>query len=239
MRVGLTSSFVERNFFVIILVPLIAVVSITLLYPLVYALYTSFYKWNLSAAYLGKRFIGLAQYKKVFVDPDLRAAFFNTLLYMVLILPLQMVLGIWIAVLLQGIRRGNRIFRTIFLIPVVLPPVGVGIIFKIFLNTDMGLLPFFLKHIGVTNYALLSDPFLAKLCVAMVNVWEAAPAVAILVGAGLASLDPAPFESAVIDGANAWQVFRLITFPLIRPVIAVVLLIGAITYSGSSMSSTC
>jgi multiple sugar transport system permease protein len=223
----LTSSFFERNFFGIILVPLIAMVSITLLYPLLYALYTSFYKWNLFAAYLGKRFIGLAQYKKVFLDPAVTGAFLNTLLYMVLILPLQMVLGTWIAVLLEGLKKGRAFFQTIFLIPVVLPAVGVGIIFKIFLNTDMGLLPFFLKQLGFANFALLSDPFLAKLCIVGVHVWEATPSVAILVGAALRSLDRAPFESAIIDGANGWQVFRFITFPLIKPVIAVILLIGA------------
>lgn len=219
--------FAENKFYFLLLIPLLTLLSATLLYPLIYAFVTSFYKWNLARAFLGKKFVGFSQYIQIFEDEALIKALINTFFYMLVIVPLELILGTLIATLLQGKFLGKKIFQTILFLPVVLTPVGVGIIWKVLLNTDMGAIPYFLDVLGFKRYALLSDPLMAKFCIVVVDVWATTPFVFILVLAALSSLPQSPFEAGIIDGASKWQIFRYITFPLIKPVLSVVILIRA------------
>jgi multiple sugar transport system permease protein len=217
--------FLEKHFFLILLIPLIVLLSITLLYPLIYAFITSFYKWNLHQPYIPKKFVGLSQYIQLFKDEYLLKALLNTVIYILAIIPLEMFLGILFALLLEGSFRGKNIFQMFLFVPVVLTPVGVGIIWKILLITDFGVIPYYLHRIGFPWWTLLSDPFFAKVCIIVVDAWANTPFVFIMILASLTSFDPSIKEAALMDGASKLQVFLYVTFPLIKPVIYVVILI--------------
>lgn len=220
-----TENFLERHILIILLVPLLATLCAVLLYPLGYSLVLSFCKWSIARPFLGKKFVGISQYLKAFRSGPFLISIVNTFIFTGAAVSIQLLLGIGIALLLHGDFKGRRVFQTILFIPVVLTPVGVGILWKILLNTDIGLIPYLLSRIGFHGISLLSNPLLAKLCIIMVDVWTETPFVFILVLASLKSLPLEPFEAAHIDGASPRQIFRYITLPLIKPVILVVLLI--------------
>lgn len=222
-----TENFAEKHILIILLVPLLVTLCSVLLYPLGYSLVLSLCKWSIARPFLGKKFVGISQYIKAFKSGPFFIAIVNTFIFTGAAVSIQLVLGIGIALLLHGDFRGRGIFQTVLFIPVVLTPVGVGILWKILLSTDIGLLPYMLSRMGFREISLLSNPLLAKLCIIMVDIWTETPFVFIIVLASLESLPLEPFEAAHIDGASRWQIFRYITLPLIKPLILVVVLIRA------------
>ena len=218
-------NFIGRHILIIFFLPLVIVLCTILLYPLVYAVITSFFRWKFDAPYLGRRFVGISQYIKVFQNKPFLSSVINTFIFSGGAVTLEFILGVGIAILLEGDFKGRKIFMAILFISVVVPPVGVGILWKTLLSTDVGIVPYLLSSIGFTDISLLGDPILAKASIIMVDVWATTPFVFVLTLTGLESLPPEPVEAAVLDGASPWQVFRYIKFPLIKPVILVVVLI--------------
>ncbi|MCD6318546.1 sugar ABC transporter permease [Candidatus Aerophobetes bacterium] len=222
MKIGV---WIERHILIIFLIPLLLTLCAVLLYPLGYSLISSFYKWSIARPFMGKKFIGISQYVKAFKDELFISSVVNTFIFTGIAVSIELTLGIGIALLLAGDFKGKKIFQSVLFIPVVLTPVGVGILWKILLNTDMGLIPYLFSKIGFTGVSFLSNPILAKFAIIIVDVWETTPFVFIMILAALESLPPEPFEAAVIDGASRWQLLQHITFPLIKPIILVILLI--------------
>ena len=217
--------FIEKHTLIILLVPLLVTLCTVLLYPIGYSFLLSLHKWSFARPFLGKTFVGISQYLKALTSEPFLVSIVNTLVFAASAVSIQLVLGIVIALLLHGNFKGRKIFQTILFIPVVLTPVGVGILWKILLSTDIGLFPYILSTIGFPGISLLSNPLLAKLCIIMIDIWTETPFVFIMVLASLESLPSEPFEAAYIDGASRRQIFRYITLPLIKPVIMVVVLI--------------
>jgi multiple sugar transport system permease protein len=186
------------------------------LYPLIYAFIMSFAEWNLIKP---SRFVGLENYRRAFDDPIFWMALKNTIFYTVVTVPGQMVLGLGIALLLDGPLRARAFFRTLYYIPVVTSWVVVSLIFTYLFNGQAGLINWVLRDgLGVIdkNINWLGEPFTAKLTIAILGIWKGVGWTMVIFLAGLQSIPSDLYEAAAVDGAGGWRRLRDITIPLIR-----------------------
>ena len=149
----------------------------------------------------------------------------SPLLYMLIALPLEFVLGLALAVLISHHMVLKRIVMPLLLIPMVLAPVVVGLVARLNLNPDFGLLGIMLREIGIAPEGLLGTPFNAFLTIVAVDIWQWTPFVTMIFLAAIIGMPREPFEAAVVDGASRWHIFRRITLPMLQPIIGVVLLL--------------
>jgi len=208
----------------LLLLPSILLLLGITIYPIIYALNLSFYKWGMTSGE-PMVYVGLDNYSKLASDPEYHNALANTLFFTAMTITLSFTIGLMIAILLNSEVRGLSIYRTVIMIPTILTPVVVGISFRFLYNYDIGLINYFLGVVGLTKQPWLGDPSLALPALALVDVWEWTPFMALILFAGLQSLPDAPFEAAQIDGASSFQSFRYITLPLLKPAISVAVLI--------------
>ena len=196
---------------------ILAVVGI----PVVYSLYLSFHQWKLTTFQKGVPFVGLDNYLKAIGDDGFWHSLQLTLGFMVVALSVEIVLGIALAVLLDQAFKGRRTVLILLLLPMFVTNVVIGLIWRILLSYDFGVVNWLLSLLGLPKVAWLGDPGLALWSLVIVDVWNTTAFVALLVLAGLAAVPDEPRQAARVDGASSWQTFRLITLPLLRPVIFV------------------
>jgi multiple sugar transport system permease protein len=176
-------------------------------------------------------FLGFDNYRRLMrEDPVFWESFSTTLTFVFGVVSVEFVLGFALALLLFHHIQRRRVVLTLLLIPMMLAPVAVGLMWKLMLQGEFGMLTHYLREIGLLGLrsAPLGNYDLVLPTVMLVDVWEWTPFVTLVVLAGLLSLPREPFEAAVMDGARPWQVFRDITVPLMRPIIALVLLLRGI-----------
>jgi len=196
---------------------IIAVVGI----PTVYSLYLSFHQWKLTTFKRGVPFVGLDNYAKALSDDAFWHSMQVTLVFTLVALTFEMVLGIGLAVLLDQDFRGRRTTRILLLLPMFVTNVVIGLIWRILLSYDFGVVNWVLSLFGLPKVAWLGDPTLALWSLIVIDVWNTTAFVALIVLAGLQGIPDEPRQAARVDGASSWQVFRLITLPLLRPVLLV------------------
>jgi multiple sugar transport system permease protein len=137
-------------------------------------------------------------------------------------------IGFLIAILLNQVERFRNVYYFILLIPLLINPVVVGLIWRMFLHPQLGILNYLIGFIGIEPVNWLGDPQNAFITIIFVDIWHQVSFMIILLLAGLASIPEEPYEAARVDGANAFQQFRDITLPYMRPVIIITLLIRLI-----------
>ena len=169
------------------------------------------------------RFVGADQYVRVFGDSLFRAGIFNTLLFSAGAVLAQMVLGFALALMTTRLTRGRVVYRTIFLLPILVPGIAIGAIWKLMYNFDFGVLNQMLGVVGVAPVDWLGNGATALLAVIAVDVWHWTPFVFLLMLAGLESLPTDVYEAARVDGATFRQEMRHVTLPLMLPTIVVTL----------------
>jgi raffinose/stachyose/melibiose transport system permease protein len=181
-------------------------------------------RWNLFSA----EFVGLDNFQQFFREPALVKGFVNTFVYAFLTSGAKVVLGLALAVLLtsQIIARGW--LRSVVFFPVLVSTIGVGVMFKVLLDPFDGAVNTVLSWVGITGPGWLTDPSLALFSVAMVDVWKGVGLATLIYIAGLVAIPQEYYEAARVDGANAWQNFRSITLPLVRPATVTVVLLSLI-----------
>ncbi|WP_322726511.1 carbohydrate ABC transporter permease [Streptomyces spongiae] len=184
-------------------------------YPLVYALWLSF--TNSDGLSSRTRFVGLANYKEVFSDPDTMASLGRTALFTGITVPLSIVAGLMLAVLVNQPIRARGVFRTLLYLPAVVPPVGAALTFKLIFDRDSGAANGFLDLFSVNGVPWLVDPY-ARWVLIVLTMWGVGN-VMIISLAGLQDIPKELLEAARVDGANPWQSFTRITLPLLSPVI--------------------
>ena len=165
--------------------------------------------------------VGLSNYAKLPQDNLLRAGALNTLIFAVVAVALQMLIGFVLALLTTRVVRGRVFYRTVFILPILVPGIIIGAIWKLMYSYDFGVLNSVLVFLGLAPQDWLGSPDLALLSVIIVDVWHWTPFCFLLLLAGLESLPDDIFEAAKIDGATRWQQLRHITLPLMLPTIAV------------------
>ncbi|MFV0429194.1 MAG: carbohydrate ABC transporter permease [Arachnia sp.] len=174
-------------------------------------------------------FVGLENFTRALTDPTLAQSVIVTVTYVALGVGIEMALGIAIALLMRRDFLGRGLVRALVLIPMVLTPVVAGLTWRLLMDPTSGTINWLLGSLGLgDSHAFLSNPSTALFAVIVVEVWQNTPYVIIIVLAGLESLDPAPLEAAQIDGATGWRNLIHVVLPMIRPVIAIVVLLRII-----------
>jgi multiple sugar transport system permease protein len=216
------SSGTERALPFLLLAPTLLVLFALSIYPLVYAV-----KVSLQTGTGPRAGWSLENFARLFSDAFFLSALLHTIVYAAAALTCEFLLGLGLAVLLNQEMRGRSIFRASLLVPMMLPPVVVGVIWRLALNPNFGAINGTLKSLGVETESLTwtASPRLAFLSVIAVDVWQWTPFVFLILLAGLQAIPQEPYEAARIDGSSAWQTFRYITLPLLKPAILIVLLL--------------
>jgi multiple sugar transport system permease protein len=190
--------------------------------PIVYAAVLSFRDYNLARP--GQdRWVGLRNYVQLAMDPAVQRSLLTTLFFVVVSVGASLVLGMALALLVNEIDTGKRIFRTLFFLPMLLAPAVIGVMWRFLLNDQAGPIGWLLKQV-VPGISPLSDPSLALWSVTMVDVWTWTPFVFMILLAGLESVPQEPLEAAEVDGANAFQKFIHVVLPSLLPLISIAVL---------------
>ena len=192
--------------------------------PTFASFYFSLTRWTL----FDVEFIGLDNFATFFHEPMLVEGFVNTFIYGFVTSGLKVVLGLAIAVLLTGQIFGRSYLRSTIFFPVLVSTIGIGITFKVLMDPFDGLINQALGAVGITGPAWLTDPAWALMSVALVDVWKGVGIATLIYIAGIAAIPQEFYEAAKMDGASAWQRFRTVTLPLVKPATGTVILLSLI-----------
>jgi multiple sugar transport system permease protein len=193
--------------------------------PLGYSLLTSLQEFRLG---LPPMFVGLQNYRNLLHDSNFHSSLLTTLIYTVAATALEFVLGLALALLLKEEFSFQGVIRSSLIVPMVIAPVVVGIIWRLLYNADVGLFSFGVQALTGKSLSVLSSTALALPALILVDIWEWTPFMFLILLAGIQSLPQEPFEAALVDGASPWNVFIHLTLPMLRPVIVVAILIRAL-----------
>lgn len=208
------------------LLPVVLYLLIFLVTPIFRSIYLSMQNWDIMSFVSGEAdFIGLGNYQKIFADPDFPGIALNTLLFTVASLVFQFILGLALAVFFTKRFPLSATLRSLILLPWLLPVISSATVWRWMFNQSSGIINFILggQHIG-----WLSDPHLSLWAVIIANIWLGIPFNMVMLYGGLQDIPEDLYEAASIDGANSWNRFRYITWPLLKPVTAVTLLLGLV-----------
>ncbi|MEZ0166893.1 carbohydrate ABC transporter permease [Kineococcus sp. LSe6-4] len=205
-----------------LLAPSLLGTVVFLLVPVGVALWLSLQRWDLVSP---ARWAGLDNYATVLSDAGIRHSFAVTLLFTVLVIPVQTALGLFVAVLLARRLPGSTFFRVLYVVPWVCAPLVVGLVWRWVFDPSTGAL----NAILGTRVEWLTSHTLALPAVAFVTVWTQVGYVALFFLAGLAGIPAQLADAARVDGAGPWRVFWSITLPLLRPTTSFVLITGIIS----------
>jgi len=212
----------ELAFPLLLLTPALAVLLSLSIYPLIYSITISLQretadgiKWT------------LANFTRLGSDSFFLTAMAHTFVYAAAALVLEFSIGLGLALLLNTQMRGRGFFRATLLVPMMLPTVVVGVVWRLMLNANFGAINGTLKEFGLNTEGLTwtASPRLAFLSVIVVDVWQWTPFVFLVLLAGLQAIPQEPYEAALIDGSSRWQTFRYVTLPLLKPAILIALLL--------------
>jgi len=204
------------------MLPAAALLVVFLTYPLGLGVWLGFTDTKIGRA---GHFIGLENYAFLWGDSVTRLALFNTLFYTVVASVIKFVLGLWLAILLNERIPFKTFFRTVILLPYIVPTALSAIAFWWIYDAQFSIVSWALVKMGLMDHYIdfLGDPWNARLSTIAANIWRGVPFVAITLLAGLQTISPSLYEAGAIDGATGWQRFRFITLPLLTPIIAVVM----------------
>ena len=219
----------ERRFAWYLLGPSLLLLVITTTAPLVYLGWTSFFRLDMTMPWLSG-FAGLDNYGKMLGDPRFMNSLWLTVVYTSSTVCLQILVGLSLAMLVQQIPKGQALLRIAAILPIVLAPVVVGLFWRtLVLAPDVGLVDLVTRALGLGSQNWLGDPQLALISVIAIHTWQWTPFAFLVFLVTLATLPADVYEAARLDRANAWQRFRYLTLPLIRPAIIMVVIMRTMT----------
>ncbi len=214
-----------------LILPATLLVLVFLVGPFGYMTYTAMTDLSYANPDQNGAFIGLDNFRHlVRDDPIFWNSFWLTARFVLMAVSVEFVLGFAIAWLIWRFIERQRLLTTLLLVPMMLAPVAVGLIWRLLLQGDFGMVTFYLHKFGLLSKssAVFSTPSLVMPTIIAIDVWQWTPFVTLIILAGLMSLPKAPFEAATMDGAGPWRQFKDILLPLLRPIIALVLLLRGI-----------
>lgn len=208
--------------------PTVVIVALVFVYPLLVSLWTSFQYKVLSQPDLN-RFYGLGNYQWLWKEPRFWDAFTRSIVFLVFTVVVSIALGMLVALLLDRYFSHRGWLKALYLVPMVVTPVVVGIQWRFLLNSQFGALTWLLEAVRLPiGGGWLTKPIGAMFWVIVVDIWYYTPVVILLFGAGLESIPTEVRDAATVDGATAWQRTRYIFVPMLKPVLGVILLIRTI-----------
>lgn len=207
--------------------PAVLVVLAVTLFPLIYSLNLSFQDIRLVPP-LPPKFVGLGNYGKLLGQARFWDVIGNTATIVFISVAVQYVIGFAVALALHAKVPGERLYRVTFLLPMLMAPVAVALVWKMVFHSQMGPLNAFFTTLGFPNLPFLTDAIWATFAIITVEIWQWTPFVILLMLAGLQSLPEDVFEAARLENASPWQIFWSLTFPMLLPISAAVVFIRII-----------
>ncbi|WP_099771537.1 carbohydrate ABC transporter permease [Mesotoga sp. H07.pep.5.3] len=201
--------------------PAVLVLLAISIYPLIRSITLSLYNYNLLKPDR-INFTGLGNYVNAFTDSNFWNALKRTAYFTVFGVSIELILGMLIALLMNRDFRGKGIVRSLMIVPMILSPVAVGLVWRILYDYDAGMVNYFLSFLGVSKHAWLGDQTTALLSLIATDIWQWTSFCFLVCLAGLENIPQEPFEAARIDGASRLQSFRYLTLPFMKPVLTVV-----------------
>jgi multiple sugar transport system permease protein len=210
--------------------PTMVTLMVITLIPFLFALNLSFRAYSLARPGYEGQFIGLDNFRKLLnEDPLFWESILITLRFVLVVVTLELFLGLGIGTLLNQKIWGRRFFTSIIIVPMMIAPVVVGLVWSFLLNAEFGIVSYAIRKVGVhLERGLLGSVNTALPTVMFIDVWQWTPFMTLIMLAALRALPREPVEAAQIDGASGLQVFRYITLPLIKPLIFVAILLRSI-----------
>ncbi len=208
--------------------PAMLVMALACLYPVLSAFQLSLFDWSMGTPWSSARWVGLNNFVSAFTNPRVWSSLQTTLLFAGICVTVEMLLGIALALALERPVRGTAAFRTLFILPMMIAPVAVGLTWRYMFDAQFGLINAFLKVIGLSAQNWLAEPGLAFAAIVIADIWQWTPFVFIMIAAALAGIDSSVIEASRIDGASWWQMTLRIKLAMILPVIAITLMMRLI-----------
>ena len=206
----------------IFMTPTTVFLVITALIPLLYSVYISFFKLKMNLPNATPTFVGFANYARMLTDKTLRVATSNTFKFAFISVTLELILGLFVAMVFCSDRRWARLGTSILLVPMIMAPVAIGTLWRMMLDGNTGVINYLLSFLGIESVNWLSNPKYAMPAVLFVNVWQLVPWVVIVAAAGLKALPGDCLEAALVDGASNRQIFWHIVLPMISPLLVII-----------------
>ena len=191
-------------------------------FPIAYSIWLSLRAYSLVLPGQTGQWIGGENYARLFHDAQFHGAFAKTMIYTAVTVSIELVLGVLLGIALNKLRRGRRLIIALVLVPTVISPLIIGLMFNFLLNAQFGLFPYLSDHLGLPLPAnVLGSATWAFPALAITDIWEWTPFIALITFAGLRALPTAPLEAANVDGASSWQMHWHVILPLLRPILTV------------------
>ncbi len=212
----------------VFMAPAAIILTVALLYPICYMIYASFLDWSPSQRIGEADFVGLRNYANLLQDAAFRESFWVTIKFAAVVVTLEMIIGVGLALLLDRNIKGMSTLRTIFILPMMIAPIVVGLMWRYMYHPTVGIFNRTLKSWGFEGIPWLSDSNWSFVAVVMADVWQWTPFIFILSLAAMQSLPRSALEAAEIDGATEMQKIFFIKLPLMLPVLIVTLMLRLI-----------
>ncbi|NOX60702.1 MAG: sugar ABC transporter permease [Chloroflexi bacterium] len=212
--------------YIALLSPALIVLLLIVAFPTVYLLYVSFHQWFLYVP--GLEFVGFGNFETLLRSPVFHSSVWVTIRYVVLSTLLTAIVGFFLAVLMSGALRAKGLLRTLVVLPLIIPPVVAGFSWKFLLSREVGLIGgWLLPSLGL-KASVLAEPTLAFIAILIADLWAKTPLMFLIFLAGLQAIPTDLYEMAEMDGANSMQFIWEIILPLLRPTIALALVLRLI-----------
>lgn len=221
---GLLTREARRGY--LLLAPALMVIALVALYPLGYTFWLSWQQKIIKLPWIAQGWVGLANYRELMGSPRFWQALANTVMFTVVSVALELVLGLLAALAIDRSRILTGLTRAAILLPWAIPTVVAAVMWLFLVNPAFGLIPMVLGALGVpeASRVLLAHPLTAWAVIIATDVWKNTPFMTLMLLAGLQMIPADLYEAAAIDGASTWQAFRSITLPLLVPAILVALI---------------
>lgn len=215
--------------FFFLLLPLLLYIVLIAIYPLFFSFRISLFDYRLTDPNQTQTFVGLENYIRAFQDQTVLISLKNTLIYVAGTVSIELILGLALALLFSPETKLAQFIRSFLLIPMALPPLVVGLVWKSLYNADFGVIPYYLKQLGVdVGSGPLGELSTAMPAVMLIDIWQWTPLLMVIFLAGLKSLPQEPYEAAYVDGASRWQSFTYLTMPLLKPTFLIAFLLRTV-----------
>ncbi len=196
--------------------------------PVANLLFLSFMEISWEGGVVQREFVGLENYAALADDPLLKAGISNTLILVVVATSCQVALGLALALACSSLGNSSRLYRTLFILPILIPGIIIGAIWRLMYNFQFGIINQGLDLLGIPAIDWLGSPHLALASVIVVDIWHWTPFSFLLLLAAVEGLPKDVSEAAKVDGATAWQEFRRVSLPLLWPAIVTTFIFRAV-----------
>ncbi|CAN5878582.1 sugar ABC transporter permease [soil metagenome] len=219
------TSYRRRRRYLLFIVPAILVTIAVIIFPWIYTIFMSLHEWKVGSA---RHWVGLENYVNLLEDTRFREAIGRTFFFTALAVVFPVILGVAAAVIFHQEFPWRGLFRVLFMMPMIATPVAIALVWTMMFHPQLGVLNYLLSQVGLPPSLWVYSPDTVIPSLVLIETWQWTPLVMLIVLGGLASLPTEPIESAVVDGANPFQIFRHITLPLVLPFIMVAVVLRTI-----------